>query len=800
MVKKLVISFFLVLLAVGIQAQQRAVIHKSQITDTRDGKRFYIHTVEAGQTVYSIAKAYEVSMDEIFFENPGTKQGIAIGQELWIPVISREKELKKELKSADYKFFYHIVKSNDSYSSIAKQYNIPETYIRKANPDITGPLREGEFIKIPAKSAFEKLGGTTKAGQADVNPDETVSFDPSIPVIPDFRHVVKSGETTQSIADQYHVDVSRLKAVNVGLGDKVTPGDRLRIPQEKKKEQKPEFVRYKVKKKETLYSISRQYGLTVQDLLEANRGLTTDIKTGQVIRIPRKVVTDEYVTFVVPSRTKIKKVAKLYGIPVYEITDANPGLNNKLYPGETVKIPVGDKTMTAPEEVEEELIAEEEIAEELPGSIFRKDCQKNLKADTKRVFKIALMVPLYLEEMDSLDTQQFLLNEHDNFRPFRFIKFYEGALLAIDSLQKQGMKIDLYVYDVDQSVTKAVKALQHGELKDMDLIIGPFFSRSFDQVALFAGNFSIPIINPLSFREEIMNKYHTVIKVKPGEEFQQQLLQNLLSTDYAGARVFFITQTAYQAADKVVGLSNTVRESIQDAVPVNNGVLYEIGVDVAQRNENYRKDRPIPVFQVEGQEIYPDLLQSDPEGNTMFSNSLIKINYSVDSLHPFYDYASVVRKNVVILYGDNKAFVMDVMNRLNQYRDTFNIQLVGLPTWERFDGLNQSLCSNMNLTYFSSSYIDYGQKNVREVVYKFRQKYKTDPEQIGLTGFDVTYYFLHALLYLGKRFDTCLPEYPLKMTQNTYRFERKNSRNFENNNWNILRYKNLKLTKLDSRF
>jgi len=800
MFKRIFIPVFLLLIAMGVQAQQKVQIRKSQITDTREGKRYYIHTVEPGQTVYSLAKAYDVSLDEIFYENPGSKNGISVGQQLWIPVISKEKELKEELKTADFEFFYHLVKKNETLRKIAAEYHLHEDFIRRANPGISEPLREGQYIKIPAEMAYDRRRDDDEQGpDHHGNPEETVSFNPDIPVMPDFRHVVKSGETTASIAAHYNVDVSMLKAANMGLGDRPEPGERLRIPQEKKKEKKPEYIRYKVKKKETLYSISRQYGLTVQDLLTANPGLTTSIKTGQVIRIPKKVVTDEYLTHNITSKTKIKKLAKLYGIPVYDITDANPGISNKLYPGETVKIPVGDKVFTPEEAETEEVVHNEEAEKPVPG--FGRGCDRNRKPDTKRVFKVALMVPLYLEQLDSLDTEQFMQGEHDNFKPFRFIKFYEGARIAVDSLEKQGMHVELYVYDVDQSITKTAKVLQNSELRQMDLIIGPFFSRSFDQVALFAGNFGIPIVNPLSFRGEVIQKYRTAIKVKPGEEYEVDLLKNLLKTDYADAQVFLISQTAYKAADKVIELQNMIRETIPAGVSVSNRKLYRIGLDVARRDEDYQKNHPVPIFKIEGREMYPDILSADPDSETLFANKLTKINYSVDSLHPFYWNASAARRNLIILYGDNRAFVMDVMNRLGEYVDTFDIQLIGLPAWERFENLNQALCSQMNLTYFSSSYVDYGNDNTLGLISRFRKDYKTDPELIGLTGFDVTYYFLHALFYLGKKFDACLPEYPANMIQNRYEFDRKGrTRNFENKHWNILRYQNLKLKKLNPGF
>lgn len=803
-VKKLFISIILIFISISFQAQQKDVIRKSQIVEVREGKRYYVHTVLAGQTVYSIAKEYEVSVDEIYFENPESRDGIAIDQQLWIPVISKETELNKELRFADYEYFYHIAEFRETFGDIAKIYNIPEKYIRIANADIKEPLRYGVYIKIPAESAFNKLDGTSDhRGEVDVRTDvvnETVSFDPTIPVIPDFRHVVGSGETTKSIADKYDVEVQTLKAVNVGLGNTVKSGDRLRIPQVEKKEKKLEYINYRVKRKETLYSISRQYGLKVKDLYEANKGLTENISEGQIIRIPKKFVSDEYLIHNIKYKTKLKKLAKLYGIPVYEITDANPGIGKRLYPGQQIKIPIGDKVVIADEESDELdiIVIGEEDETDVSGQFFKKDCSKNLKPNKKRLYKVALMIPLYLEENDSLDIQQFLLSEHDNFSPFRFITFYEGVLIAVDSLKKQGMNIELHVYDVDQSIIKASKVLQNRELRNMDLIIGPFFSRNFDQVAVFAGNFGIPIINPFSFREEIIDKYKTVLKVKPGEKYQLELIQKLMPVYYDGAAVFLISQTSYKAADKVIEIQNTLSEVIPTQVAINNNDLYNLGVAVAHRNEDYNINHPIPVFTVEGREMHPDILSSITEENTQFANTVTKINYSVDSLYPFFRKASALRKNLVIIYGDNKAFVMDVMNRLNEYRDTFDIQLIGVPTWERFDGLDQTQCSNLNLTYFSSVYPDYTEEKVQDVVYKFRQRYKVEPGLTGLTGFDVTYYFLTSLFYLDKRYNDCLSEFPIKMTQNLYHFNNsRNNKNYDNRNWNVLRHDRLKLTKIN---
>jgi len=802
-VKKLIISLILVLLAFSFQAQQNVSVEKSQIVKVKEGKRYYVHMVLAGQTVYSIAKAYESTVDEIYYENPESTQGISIGEQLWIPVISKETELNKELKFAEFEYFYHIAETGENFKVLAETYRVPEEYIIKANPEIKAPFHEGAYIKIPAESAFNKLDGISDLRiedepEADLQ-NETVSFDPAIPVVPDFRHVVKSGETTRSIANDYDVDVQQLKAVNVGLGNTVTPGDRIRIPQIKKKKQKPKYTTYRVKKKETLYSISRQYGLTVKDLFIANEGLTESIDEGQIIRIPKKAVEDEYLVFTVPSRTRLNKVAKLYGIPAYEIRDANPGIEKRLDAGQKVNIPIGEKAIIAKPEPEEIDIIDivKDDSEEVPDKPVEMDCRKIFKPDTQRVFKVALMIPFYLEELEELDQDQFLQNEQENFNPFRFITFYEGALIAIDSLKKQGMNVEIHVYDVDQSITKTAKVLKDRNLRHMDLIIGPFFSRNFDQVALFAGNFGIPIVNPFSYRDEIVRTYKTVFKVNPDEDYQLELLQKLIPAYYEDANIFLITQTAYKDADKVIEVQHAISEIIPFEVYIENSELYELGVDIAKRDENYNPNRPLPDFIFEEREIHPDILSMNMDAATAFNNTLTKINYSVDSLHPFYKKASPIRENLVIVYSDNKAFVMDVMNRLNEHRDTFDIQLIGIPTWDRFDGIDQVQSSNLNLTYFTPSYIDYKQERIQDVIYKFRERYKTEPGLTGFTGFDVTYYFLSSLFYIDKRFERCISDYSMDMIQNTYHFsETGNYNNYENKGWNILRYHNLKLTKL----
>jgi LysM repeat protein len=812
--KNFISAILLLFFAAAVQAQS-AKVYISDSIQEMDGKEYYVHTVMQGQTVYSIAKAYEVSIDEVYYVNPETREGISVDQVLLVPTVSKEAELGKEVRSRDFKYFYHIAGTAEKFSYLAIRYNIPESYIRAANPGLSDPFREGEYIKIPVDEAFSTL----EEQAADY--DEDVSFDPALPFIPDFRHSVVAGETLYSISRKYGVTVDQLRSVNPGLAATLEIGDRLRIPivedvaveedqavedvkpQEKKE---PAYYDHRVKKKETLYAISRIYGVTVQDLYDANPGLTPSIDQGQVIKVPNKYIDKPYVIYTASKKTKLNKIGKLYQIPVSKIQKENPSLSNRILPGQKVRIPVGTKAKIQKEPVEEEP-PEEPVAEE-PEEIIpvRAGCDK-IMPDFEAVFKIALMVPLYAEEIDSLDVEKFLMNPAGDFKPFRYIRFLEGALMAIDSLRNKGFNIELYVYDVDNSITKTIKVLQGLELRTMDLIIGPFHSKSFDQVALFAGNFDIPIVNPFSFREEILKKYSSVIKVKSGTAYQAELIAPLIEAYYPGAQIYLITHTAYQNVDEVSRIQNNIMEVLDPGHYVLNTDLHNLAVAIAFRDVESEEEEeekakeieegPLPVYKFEGRDIYPEILAAAMEDSTLFENKLTRINYMKDSLYPFFETASPLRRNLAIIYGESKAFVMDVMNRLNEYRDTFDIKIIGMPTLERFSNLDHIQANNMNLTYFSTTYVNYDADEIQDFIFRFREAYNTDPGIYGFSGFDITYYFTDALVHLGNRMRSCFDQYPENMILNKYEIKKTGfSRNFENSYWNVVRYQQFSRIKL----
>lgn len=873
-IKNIILVAIISFIALAINAQV-VVIPRSGVIEMHNGKSYYIHTVQKGQTVYSIAKAYDVTPDEIYFENPGAKQGIGINQNLLIRTVNKETELKNEVTKTNFDFFYHIAAKNETLDHISSIYLIPKKYLVKANPNLQDPFREGEYIKVPVEESFDILDGKTtsrtpvtstpnvstrrnystpaskpvtktsppvnqnNSSNNQTNPKSTnkqttspvtekVSFNPDIPVIQDYRHVVILGETTKSIAKKYDIPVEALKAANPGLGNSVVKGDRLRIPDKTKLEtttkkqpekkgepgiQDPvksadttnpapttsevETIKHKVKKKETLYSIGREYGVTVSELIEANKGLTSAIKIGQIILVPKKKISTPYIIHTAKSTTKINKIARLYRIPVYQIKEFNPTLGKRVYKNQDIKIPVGSHAIIVPYIPDDDNIVDIEKPDDFSDTTDpnKNDC--DFSPDKNRVFKVALMIPLSLEEADSLNTEQFLLSSQQFFIPFRFIQFYEGSLIALDSLSKQGMKVEMHVYDVDKNLTKTAKVLQQRELRSMDLIIGPFYSNSFNQVALYAGNFKIPIVNPLSYREAVRNNYNTVIKVKPGTASQIPMISTFIDTFEKRSKIFLISQTSYIDADRVIEIHNELISNLEPQIKFSNKKLLELAHSVAERDTLHDKTTTPPPFIFENTEIYPEILESSIMDSTVIINYLTRINYATDSLYPFLENASPLRNNLIILYGTKKSFILDVLNRLNESRDTFDIRLIGLPTWERINNLSNVKMNNLKLSYFSSGYIDYQKETTQDFIHTFRTNYNAEPNTFAYSGFDITYYFLSTLFYLGDEFNNCLEYYPMELLQSKYHFSRiANTNNFEGDYWHLIQFKRLSKYKI----
>lgn len=193
---------------------------------------FKKHEVQPKETLYSLSKFYGVSVEEIEKANPETKNGLSIGQELTIPL---KKGWAKPQASKKQEPVYHIVQTKETKYGIAKQYGITVEELEKKNPEIVNGLPIGYKLLIKGERPKEVVASTdtSKAVQPKV---ET-------PVVPQQGIVVKELYKT---------------------------------------------TEYTVKPQETVYGISRELGISVDELLALNPEAKEGLQEGMVLKIPVK--------------------------------------------------------------------------------------------------------------------------------------------------------------------------------------------------------------------------------------------------------------------------------------------------------------------------------------------------------------------------------------------------------------------------------------------------------------------------------------------------------------------------------
>jgi LysM repeat protein len=119
-------------------------------TLSASAQEFKYHTVEAGETVYSIAKAYNISEEAIYKYNPDAKGNLEVSSKLVIPLSQQEKEVSAETE--DIQFITHTVKRKETLYRLSKDYNVEIDEIKRFNKHLySEELQRGEEILIPQR-------------------------------------------------------------------------------------------------------------------------------------------------------------------------------------------------------------------------------------------------------------------------------------------------------------------------------------------------------------------------------------------------------------------------------------------------------------------------------------------------------------------------------------------------------------------------------------------------------------------------------------------------------------------------
>jgi len=210
------------------------------------GSNYYI--VKKGDTLWSIARDNNISVAELKEVNNLTSNALSIGDIL--------KLSNETIETPDIGNTY-IVKKGDTLYSIARKYNISVNELKSLNNLTSNTLSIGQVLTVP-----------------------NVNTAPTPPVIAN-TYTVKSGDTLYSIARKYNISLNELKNANNLTSNTLSINQELVIPGNS-----PSNETYTVKSGDTLYSIARNFNVSVNDLKTLNNLSTTLLSIGQTLLIP----------------------------------------------------------------------------------------------------------------------------------------------------------------------------------------------------------------------------------------------------------------------------------------------------------------------------------------------------------------------------------------------------------------------------------------------------------------------------------------------------------------------------------
>ena len=400
-------------------------------------------------------------------------------------------------------------------------------------------------------------------------------------------------------------------------------------------------------------------------------------------------------------------------------------------------------------------------------------------------------MPFYLEQVDDKFVQEEASNKQLLAKPFSYLHFYEGFMIAVDSMVGSiGMKIDLKVYDVDQDTNKIANILSDTTLRDVDMIVGPFHLKPFERMMSFANENEIMIVNPMTNREDLLQGNRNMVKVKPSFSYQMQWLEQLIADKYTDNNIFVLAMDS-SCMENAFIIEEIASRNIVDYSYVPNQRIKRIikKYQDAMKNEEIEFDST--KYQSDNVVFDVAMINKFPDDTTKLKNQVAVYNYSIDSLNKVKNVASAFRKNLFVVYGDSKVFANEIINKLNIFSKDYPVSLIALPDWSKFDRLFNENLMKLSTVYFDDDYTDYDSYAVGEFICKFRNEYGTEPKDMAYHGFNIGWYFLNALINYGDNVYDGIATFRIPLLNTKYYFERKNINDgYENTFWNVYQYKN----------
>lgn len=265
--------------------------------------------------------------------------------------------------------------------------------------------------------------------------------------------------------------------------------------------QEEDYFQHTIKQGETTYSISRMYGVTIEDIFHLNYGSENVIKAGNQLKIPKK--SNSYFLHTIKSEETLYSISQKYGIKEENILEFNPGLSIETFTtGKIICIPI----IKVGEEVK---------------NFTNKLCKKH-------VVKVALLLPFGLKN----GIYKNVVGKH-------MLEYYKGLLIALKDIKTMGISVDLQVFDIGLDTNLLQDIFNNSKIKSANLIIGGLKEKQIELISNFSIKYNIPYIIPFTSKSKEFLFYSNVYKVNTPQLYLYDKISSAFCLKYKDDNILF---------------------------------------------------------------------------------------------------------------------------------------------------------------------------------------------------------------------------------------------------------------------
>ena len=280
--------------------------------DATNPSECVIYTVEAGDSLYEIAKKYDTTADLIKEYNGLESNDLSIGQELRIPCYIEDNDNSDLPEYVNY-----TVEAGDNLYDIAEKFGTTVDKIKKDNDLKSNTLTVGTVLIIDDKKKISSI-------------DECYGLDFDVPL--SSTYVVQSGDSLYSIAKKFGTTADKIKQLNNLNNNILSVGQEIVIPSVALSE----VTIYKVQSGDNLYDLAKKFGTSVSELKDLNNLKSDSLSINQELKVPAVNIGET--TYTVKSGDSLYSIAKKFNTNVDSLKKKNGLGSTMLSIGQVLKI------------------------------------------------------------------------------------------------------------------------------------------------------------------------------------------------------------------------------------------------------------------------------------------------------------------------------------------------------------------------------------------------------------------------------------------------------------------------------